>query len=571
MTLSDKEGIFTLIAGCHHFGVRDVVISPGSRNAPLTISFNRSNLFECHSIADERSAAFYALGIAQATQKPVAVICTSGSAVANFAPALTEAFYQKTPLIAITADRPLQWTDQGNGQTIRQQGIFKNFTVNEFSLFGEPTSKDQKWYNRRKISEVFADALYRKKGPIHINVPLSEPLYGMKTYNLEKEKPHFYKVQLPEPQIAKEEIENYSAQFSNTKKILILAGQMSPNAELQQLLREISGKENVVIFTETTANLNFPNAIDTIDRVIVPLALTKQIKDFMPDLLITFGGLIVSKKVKSLLREFQPARHWHISTHDSGLDTFQCLTDEIQTSPQVFFSHLLKSSTTTTTSNYNEKWQLLKNELKKGHEDYVSNLEYSDFYVFREILNQIKSPIHLHMANSSPVRYIQLFGHNKNIMYHGNRGTSGIDGSTSTAAGIAKATPENQHILITGDMAFQYDINGLWNRNFPQNLKIIVINNGGGGIFRIIDGPDRVEELEEFFEAHHPVDFEMTAKSFGLAYFQATDEASLKESLKLFFEIKKAGVLEVKTPAHKNAKWLKNYFLQIGQQVHSLY
>src|SRR5690606_32840039 len=168
--ISNKKGVFSLIAACHHFGVRDVIISPGSRNAPLTISFSRCGLFKCHSIADERSAAFYAMGMALATEKPVAVICTRGSAAANLSPALAEAFYQKIPLVAITADRPLAWIDQGNGQPIHQENLFQNFRVNGFSMHSEPVSPDEIWYNTRKLSEVFVDALSRKKGPIHINI-----------------------------------------------------------------------------------------------------------------------------------------------------------------------------------------------------------------------------------------------------------------------------------------------------------------------------------------------------------------------------------------------------------------
>jgi len=565
--ISNKKGVFTLIAGCHHFGVRDVVIAPGSRNAPLTISFSRSGLFRCHSIADERAAAFYAMGIAQATGRPVGVVCTSGSAAANFSPALAEAFYQKTPIIAITADRPLAWIDQGNGQTIRQEGLFNNFTVNGFSMHGEPVSRDEMWFNRRKLSEVFADALHRKKGPVHINVPLSEPLYGIETYDLKKQMPEFYTLQNPTSVFDLATIHAFAKSISGSKKVMLLAGQMTPNEKISQLLAAFSEKENVVILTETTSNINLEKAVDTIDRLIMPIANTDNIAAYMPDLLITIGGYIISKKVKSLLREYQPEMHWHISEFDSGLDTFQSLTDEISCAPELFLAQILENWTQPVSSDYNQKWQTLKQYAKTGHDIYASNLEYADFYAFREVLNQIKTPINIHMANSSPVRYIQLFGHHKNVKYYGNRGTSGIDGCTSTAAGFAKATPDEDHLLITGDMAFQYDINGLWNRDFPQNLKIILINNSGGGIFRIIDGPDTVKELEDFFEAHHPVDFEMTTKAFGLKYFQAHDKETLSKSIPEFINSQGAGILEIKTPAGENAKWLKNYFEAIGKSL----
>ncbi|NEN22928.1 2-succinyl-5-enolpyruvyl-6-hydroxy-3-cyclohexene-1-carboxylic-acid synthase [Cryomorpha ignava] len=561
--ISNKKGIFTLVSACHHFGVQDVIISPGSRNAPLTISFGRCGLFKCHSIPDERSAAFYAMGISIATNRPVAVICTSGSAAANLSPALAEAFYQKIPLVAITADRPMAWIDQGNGQTIRQEKLFQNFTVNGFSMHSEPGSKDEMWYNRRKLSEVFADALSRKKGPVHINVPLSEPLYGMKTYDFENDKPQFYAIQKINSSPEIEAIKTFAKQLSESKKVMILAGQMPSNETLHHVLEKYSHRDNVVILTETTSNINLKKAIDTIDRLIMPMANTDAIKDFMPDLLITIGGNIVSKKIKALLRDFQPKSHWHISEFDSGLDTFQSLTDEVVCNPEVFLSDLMAINAPIKKSDYNANWQSLKNASQAAHDEYISKLEYADFYAFREILSRIKAPASIHMANSSPVRYIQLFGHRKDLKYFGNRGTSGIDGCTSTAAGIAKASPDENHFLITGDTAFQYDINGLWNRDFPQNLKIILINNGGGGIFRIIEGPDRVEELVDFFEAYHPVDFEMTAKAHSLEYYKASDKKSLSTALPDFFNHKGAALIEIKTIADQNAKWLKNYFKEI--------
>ena len=561
--ISNKKGIFTLIAACRHFGVSDVVIAPGSRNAPLTISFSRCGFFKCHSIADERSAAFYAMGLSLATEKPVVVICTSGSAAANLSPALTEAYYQKIPLVAITADRPIAWIDQGNGQTIRQERLFQNFTVNAFSMHSEPVSRDENWYNTRKLSEVFADALSRKKGPIHINIPLSEPLYELKTYDFEKEKPRFYAIQKFNTTPAREQVEAYAKKFSETKKVMILAGQMPPNETLHHILEKYSHLENVVILTETTSNINLKKAVDTIDRLIMPVAKTDAIKEYMPELLVTIGGNIVSKKVKALLRDYQPEQHWHISEYDSGLDTFQSLTDEIVCDPVVFLSEMLSIDAATENSDFGEKWQSLKAALLKGHDTYVSKLEYGDFYAFKEVLSQIKAPANIHMANSSPVRYVQLFGHRKDLKYYGNRGTSGIDGCTSTAAGIAKATPSENHYLITGDTAFQYDINGLWNRDFPQNLKIILINNNGGGIFRIIEGPDRVEELEDFFEAYHPADFEMSAKAHGIQYFSASNKTDLTKTLPEFFNYSGAALIEIKTVADQNAKWLKNYFKEI--------
>lgn len=562
VTLSNKEGVYALVMACKYFGVENVIICPGSRNAPLTISFNRSGLFKCHSIVDERSAGFYALGMALASQKPVAVICTSGSAAANISPALAEAFYLKAPVIAITADRPLAWTDQGNGQTIRQEGLYKNFTVDAFTLNTEPVTRDEIWLNRRKLSACFAEALVRNRGPVHINVPLAEPLYGVKTYPIDYS--GFYTATLPGAELQK--TEHLGRTFNSSKKVMILAGQTNPNPALTEVLKSFSDCGNVIILTETTANIAIDNSIDTIDRLIMSVKDETTLRELMPDLLITFGGYIVSKKIKALLREHQPKKHWHIDLYDSGLDTFQSLTDEIISEPQQFLTHLLPSLNPEP-SRYKDLWQNLSDQASTVHKSYIEKLPWSDFYAFREILKVTSAPLNIHMANSSPVRYIQLFGTQSGINYFGNRGTSGIDGCTSTAAGYATIDPKTPNLLITGDTAFMYDSNGLWNRDFPRNLKIIVINNGGGGIFRIIEGPDSTEELENYFEAYHPADIQSIAKAFNFPYFKAENPETLSENLTEFLNHPHAALFEIVTPGKENAAVLKNYFRYIRTEI----
>ena len=563
--LSNKEGIHSLILACWEFGIRDVVICPGSRNAPLTISFNQSGKFNCQSIADERVAAFYAMGMSLATSRPVAVVCTSGSASLNLAPAIAEAYYLKVPLIAITADRPLAWTDQGNGQTIRQEGIFENYIRDWYSLYAEPSCRDEIWMNRRRLSECFNKATVSERGPIHINVPLAEPLYGTKTYP-EEVKPSFYKrisaVKLP----SEETIEELSSRSNKARRIMILVGQSTPSNELEDLLNKWSQLKNVVVLTETTSNTYVAGAIDTIDRIVMSIKGTSLLKEMLPEVLITCGGYIVSKKIKALLREFQPEEHWHIDDTDQSLDTFQSLTREINCKPEPVLAALLKGMKRVN-SDYAEKWSRLKQIGEIAHSDYLKRIPFSDFTVFKETLPSLKPGTVLHMANSTPVRYVQLFGYQKNLNYYGNRGTSGIDGSTSTASGIAKKQIGKEHVLITGDTAFLYDSNALWNREFPKNLKIIVINNSGGGIFRIIEGPDQTQELEDFFETYHHADISKLSAAFGFDYLLAENETELKESLKRFHQIDGPIVLEVKTEADQNPVVLKNYFKYIRTKI----
>ena len=568
-TLSDKKGIHTLVKAAEHFGVQHVIISPGSRNAPMTISFNRSGKFTCHSIADERVAGFYALGMALATGKPVIILCTSGTASANYAPAMAEAFYLRAPVVAVTADRPLAWTDQGNGQTIRQENIFKNFSRFAFSLIAEPTTEEEEWLNRRKLSQAFNAARTLDPGPIHINVPVREPLYGVAEYGIGRGY-RFYDAMPTERHISSKRMEDMRLILKSSKKVMVLAGQMKPNPELEKAVTRISELPNAVVLTETTSNLDVPLAIDAIDRIIMAVADDKDfIGELMPDLLITIGGYVVSKKLKSLLRQHRPANHWHVHPFDEGLDTYMSLTREIHADPAVFLDRLAPPDFTELKNDYSRKWQRLKSIGNEAHDTFDPGGALTDFRVFSLIYDRaVPEKTVWHLANSTPVRYVQLMGFRSGRVYHGNRGTSGIDGSMSTAAGWAVANPDQTMLMLIGDTSFVYDSNALWNRDVPKNLKIVVINNGGGGIFRIIEGPAEVEELEPFFEAHHPADIKSIAAAFGLEYFHADQAADLEVGFdKLMFETKKAAVLEVTTPAKGNAQVLKDYFARIGKEL----
>ncbi|MEM9051007.1 MAG: 2-succinyl-5-enolpyruvyl-6-hydroxy-3-cyclohexene-1-carboxylic-acid synthase [Bacteroidota bacterium] len=565
MILSDKKGVQTLVHAAREFGVRHVVISPGSRNAPITMSFNRSGYFTCHSIPDERAAAFYALGIALKTNQPVAIVCTSGSAAANYLPAITEAFFNRVPLIAITADRPLSWTDQGNGQTIRQEGLFQNHIKDWFSLITEPRNEEESWQNQRMLSKAFNTALTLDPGPIHINVPLFEPLY--KTVEVSDESNYrFYKSALISKPFELESAKELTKQVTDHKRIMILVGQHRYDEMLLRCLEKWSELPNVVILTETTGNIGIPRAIGTIDRIIMPLEEADGLEEFMPDVLITLGGFVISKKLKNLLRQFRPSFHWHIHPYESGLDTYMSLTHEIHVDPEHFLTRTLQHSQGAAQSNYAESWQELKKLAQEGHNNYLKEAPYSDFKVF-EIIDEAITEIPnltLHLSNSTPVRYIQLLGIKENITYHCNRGTSGIDGCTSTAAGWATADNDERVLLITGDMSFVYDSNGLWNNRLPSNLKIIVINNQGGGIFRIIQGSNVEEEKEKFFEAHHPVNIERLAAAFDLKYFSARNEESLSQVLPRFLKERGAGIFEIVTPRKVNDRILKDYFKKIA-------
>ncbi len=561
MILSNKKGIQQIVTILSALGLKEVILCPGSRDAPLIISFNRHPDIRCTSIRDERSAAFFALGKAIESADPVAVVCSSGSAALNFAPAISEAYYQRAPLLVLTADRPKEWTDQGDGQTINQTKIYQNYIRKSYDLKGEICSQTDEWYNKRCLCEGYGRATCIDKGPVHFNVPLSEPLY--ETEEVEEVSPKVFKIEQPVTCLSPNKMNQLSRDFLEKKRVMILVGQYPRDEKLQKELVAIARFENVTVLTESTSNIHHAAFIENIDRCITHLS-EQEIEALKPELLITIGGAIVSKRIKKFLREYKPNLHWNIHPFESTMDTYQSLTNAIPMEPVSFLTQL-KERIHDVSSDYNKKWQSISRRKSSLHQSFVEKCVYSDFKVFNLIYQNIPTHINLHISNSSAIRYAQLFD-NKNVEYtHSNRGTSGIDGCTSTAMGAASVSPDKEFLLITGDVAFHYDINALWNEENMQNLRIVVLNNSGGNIFRIIPGPGKVDELAQYFETSMKAATKEIAAHYHWNYFRAHDENSLNEALKKFFSNEgKRSILEVFTDAKTNPQILKEYwdFLQ---------
>ncbi len=558
MTLSNKKGVQHIVLALAELGIKEVIICPGSRNAPLVISFNRHPNFICTSIRDERSAGFFALGKSIESKQPVVLVCTSGSAVLNFAPAIVEAYYQRIPLIIITADRPTEWVDQGDGQTIKQHEIYNNYIQKSYTLDGDSADAQKIWHIARSISEGVSIATSTNKGPVHFNISMNEPLYKTEEININSAV-SIFKTPITQEFICNEQLQEFATQFSSTKKILFLIGQLQIDKELESMLIHFAKQDNVIVLTESTSNVHHPDFIENIDRCITNLG-DEAAKALMPDLLVTMGGAIVSKRIKSLLRKFRPAAHWNIHPYDATMDTYQSLTTAISMQPTAFLT-LLSQYHIPVNSDYKNNWQQLQQQKVTLQLEFEAIAPFSDFKVFQKTLSAIPKNTILHVANSSPVRYVQLFDNSHIAETWSNRGTSGIDGCTSTAMGAAAAAPEKSFVLITGDVSFQYDINALWNDQQIQNLKIIIINNGGGGIFRIIEGPNSIDERSEFLETAMTTHFAHIAQHFSWNYIQAKDEQTLNEALLYFFNPdNKRIILEIFTDAKNNPVVLADYW-----------
>ena len=530
-------------------GVTHIVLSPGSRNAPLTLGFASNPLFQCYSIADERCAAFFALGIAQQTQKPVAVVCTSGSALLNYYPAFAEAFYSQIPLIVVSADRPIDKIDIGDGQTIRQADVFANH-----SGFNANLTEEQSPENDRKICEAIDTAIL-KKCPVHINVPFEEPLY---------ETVSDYTIKSEQSELAidtSEEVVDWSivsSQWQNYSKKLILIGTNAPHSISTQVIENWANDPSILVFCESTSNVHHPSFISSIDTLITAF---KEIdfEEFKPELLITIGGMIVSKRIKAFLRKYTAQAHWHIDPL-RAYDTFGYLTQHIKLLPNEFFIPLITSSTS---SNYKQQAVQLKAYRATKQTQFMAQLPFCDLTVFNHVLPHIPNGWQLHLSNSSAIRYAQLVPNNPNVSVFCNRGTSGIDGSTSTAIGAAVGS-KLPTLLITGDISFFYDSNALWNDYIPKNFKIILLNNGGGGIFRILPGHQENDLFHTYFETAHCYTAKHLAAMYGFDYLTASSNESLAQAYtQLWQHNDKPVLLEVFTPTLANDRFLNDYFSAI--------
>lgn len=527
-------------------GIEHIVISPGSRNAPLTIGFASNPNFICYSIADERSAAFFAMGMAQQLQKPVAVVCTSGSALLNYYPAVAEAFYAQIPLIVVSADRPLSKIDIGDGQTIRQQNVFENHILYSANLAEEASVA-----NDLKICEAI-DKAQLLKGPVHINIPFEEPLYD--TIAELSYQPVVTSIQ--EEQISVEDSSAFVSVWNKAKRKLILVGVNYPNQIDAVIIEQLANDPSVVVMTEATSNLHHPSFVSKIDVLITPFD-QEQFNALQPEILVTFGGMIVSKRIKSFLRKYKPQQHWHID----GLrayDTFGSLSHHFKEEPNAFFKRFL-AQTKAVESDYKRFVQAFSTIRATKSYDFSVNAPYSDFSVFEQIAQSLPEELQLQISNSSAIRYVQLFNLSPTIEVFCNRGTSGIDGSTSTAVGAALIS-QKPVVLLTGDVSFFYDSNALWSKHTTDNFKIILINNSGGGIFRILPGHQKTELFSTFFETKHNLNASHLAKMFGYNYFHAQNPLEVQVGLEKFFQCQSKCILEIATPTGVNDVVLSDFF-----------
>lgn len=558
-----KNGITRFVECANSLGMKQVVCSPGSRNAPLVIALDEHPGIETFVVHDERSAAFFALGLALATNQPVGVCCTSGSAMLNYYPAVAEAFYQCVPLVVLSADRPEEWVNHGDGQTIVQKGVYENHLRFESKVNEFYSAEEEKTMLESIVQDGFMHGNSLWKGPIHFNFPLSEPLYDSVEHIFNKVE-YFDKEEEEQTNLSP-----FLDQWGKFKKKMILCGQGEKNTALLNELVQVADDPSVIVLIESPSNLIHRNFIQCIDRTLSTIS-TEEMEDFQPDLLLTIGGAIISKKIKQFLRKANDVKHWKVGFEFPEMDTYRHLPEVIQCQSSLFFKEINKREKTVMESNYGSKWKQKDYQFEAVMGDFVSSAPYSDLTVFELILDYIPENSNVHLANSSVVRYAQLFNSIPSLNYFCNRGTSGIDGSASTAIGVAAMTPNKHNVFITGDISFFYDSNAFWNNYLNRNLRVFVINNGGGGIFKIIPGPKDSGKLDKYFNTENSFKIKGICDAFDLTYYQSNNLEELNGQMAEFFDDNsdRPKLMEVNTADCQNEKVLADFF-KLGQNLYT--
>lgn len=558
METTDKISCNIVVSLLQQHGVKHVVISPGSRNAPLIVALARCESIRKTVVIDERSAAFVALGIASVSDNPVALVCTSGTALLNYAPAVAEAYYRRIPLVVISADRPVEWIDQDDSQTLRQYEALANYVKHSYNIPSECSTETAGWYVNRMVNDALLTAVSGRKAPVHINIQLDEPLNRMIGYDTTR-KERFIGIVNGMTRLPDETVGRLAACVSSAKKVLVIAGFLQPDSRLNQALISLSGSANITVMCESISNLTGERFVRCIDRTLS--IMTDEERAVMrPDIVITLGGALVSRHIKQYLRKYRATEHWHVGISDTTIDCFRSLTMRVETEPADFMEQLASSVTCLTASDYAEKWLEINRRATLSHDEYVSNAPWSDMKAFSMILEAVPHNWNLELSNGTSVRYAQLFADLISCRNECNRGVSGIDGSTSTAIGASMAF-DGVTLLVSGDMSAQYDIGALACRGISPRFKMIVMCNGGGGIFRFIGSTSSLPELEEYFVVKPNLPLRNLAEGYGFAYYDVSNERELAETLPGFMaESDRPAILAVNTPPETSARVLKEYF-----------
>ena len=557
---SNKENVNILTALLVAHGVRHAVVCPGSRNAPIVHNLNECPDFACYPVTDERSAGFYALGMSQALTKPVCVkepvvVCvTSGTALLNLAPAIAEAYYQRWPLVVISADRPPQWIDQLDGQTLPQPDALGRFVAKAVSL-PEPRDDEERWYCNRLVNEALLKS--REGFPVHINVPIAEPLFSFTTQTLPAQR----KIELIGSLMNNRLFhETFLSAFFQARKPIVIVGQTYfDDSCMAADLYEIGAY--AVVLSESLTN--------TVERCHFDevLPLLEGDDSYKPDFILSLGGTLVSKRLKRFIRGLSDVSVWSVSEDGAVYDTFMHLTGIIKGSvyeATVLLMDAIEQSTATHTETFVERWNRLLQRASAhadAYEPAYSQMAAVKWFERRIGEKKISKKASFHYANSTAIRLANIYACH---YVYCNRGVNGIDGSLSTAAGFSLVKDDTVYCVI-GDLSFFYDQNALWNQNLKGNFRVLLLNNGKGGIFNMLPGLEQSPVRDSFVAASHQTSAEGICQQNHVVYLRADDMEQMQKGIEtlLSLESDRPVLLEVFTNASEDESAYRLYFKQL--------
>ena len=529
-------------------GVRHVVVCPGSRNAAIVHNFSVCPDLECHPATDERSAGFIALGLRQQQGGDVAVCVTSGSALLNLMPAVAEATYQQRGIIVISADRPQMWIDQLDGQTIPQPDVLGRFVGKAVNL-PEPSNDDERWYCERLINEAFLALRSAAHPSVHINVPITEPLFDFSVETL----PRVKTINCKNIDIALDEVMD---RLASSKRPLLVMGQMNRTDAAPDCVNMWAEYMPVLSEQLSTDGLTYT------DQMLY--CIQKQPEKYKPDCVVYIGGHTVSKRLRQFLRTLNDAYHIVVSPDGTLRDVSQHTDLVVQGEPgyclKAIGSRLMTDARMKRETAYNGTWSALRTLVAKKHEAYEPG--YSQMFAVKLFENSISPKNIVYYANSMSVRLAMLYADH---YVHCNRGVNGIEGCLSVAVGAALAAADDGAkplvYCVSGDLAFFYDENALWQQQLGSNLRILLLNNGQGGIFRNLKGLQSSPACDSLVAARHNATAEGVCMQFGVEYHKATDEASLRDGLThLHGQSERPVLLEVLTDIDEDERVFKEYY-----------
>lgn len=564
---SDKENVNILTALLVAHGIRHAVVCPGSRNAPIVHNLNECPNITCHPVTDERSAGFYALGMAQIIRHPVAVCVTSGTALLNLLPAAAEAYYQHVPLVVISADRPAMWIDQQDGQTLPQLDALGRFVSKAVSL-PEPSIDEERWYCNRLVNEALLCCQRHGGSPVHLNVPISEPLFTFNVPALPTERV----IQQVAATTDVAHCQPLLADVQSAKRPMIVVGQLSNQEARRMALQLCELSTDVVVVYECLGMARHEDASrypDSPTEGLFPLHIDKvlarmqQVEQYQPDVVVYLGGTLVSKRLKVFLRQSPAAKTWIVNEQGAIYDTFQNLTGVIEGAPYDVLEIILRyvrgekeKQRLPFESGFRSRWATLIQQVQAQNEHF--HPPYSSFRAVKRFFETVsnKGRYILHAANSMSVRLVNHFASEYVFC---NRGVNGIDGSLSTAAGCSLVTTQNVYCVI-GDLSFFYDQNALWH-NLGGNFRVLLLNNGGGVIFKSLPGLKDSTAHQALISAQHHTTACGICQQNNVAYLSAHDEIELENNMNRFVNdnFDRPVVFEVFTSQQQDEQAMNDY------------